>query len=193
MSKYVKELVTQHLKKRLDGVEDLLVVDVIALNSHSTSELRKRLRAANVSLMVVKNSLARRATEGTRLAPAFEGASGTMAICWGAEDIVALARTITKLAGEKLFEKLSPRGGVMDGQAIPADDIAKVSKWPSRDEQLSILAGQILAPGRNLAAQLIGPGGMLASQVKKLAGDGEEAGGEEGCGESAEAAPEAAS
>jgi large subunit ribosomal protein L10 len=176
MSKYVKELVTQHLRQRLDGVEDLLVVDVIALNSHSTSELRKRLRAANVSLMVVKNSLARRATEGTRLAPAFEGASGTMAICWGAEDIVALARTITKLAGEKLFEKLNPRGGVMDGQALAPAEIAKVSKWPSRDEQLSILAGQILAPGRNLAAQLIGPGGMLASQIKKLAGDGEEGG-----------------
>ncbi len=176
MSKYVKELVTQHLRSRLDGVEDLLVVDVIALNSHSTSELRKRLRAANVSLMVVKNSLARRATEGTRLAPAFEGASGTMAICWGGEDIVGLARTITKLAGEKLFDKLQARGGVMDGQALRADEVAEVSKGPSREEQLSILVGQILSPGRNLAAQLVGPGGMLASQVKKLAG--EEGGGE---------------
>jgi large subunit ribosomal protein L10 len=190
MSKYVKELVTQHLKSRLNGVEDLLVVDVIALNSSSTAELRKRLRAANVSLMVVKNSLARRATEGTQLAPAFEGASGTMAICWGGEDIVGLARTITKFAGEKLFEKLVPRGGVMDGQALKADEVALVSKWPSREEQLSILAGQILAPGRNLAAQLIAPGGKLASQVKKLAGDGEE-GGEEGGGDAGEAVPAA--
>jgi large subunit ribosomal protein L10 len=131
--------------------------------------------------MVVKNSLARRATEGTQLAPAFEGAAGTMAICWGAEDVVALARTITKLAGEKLFDKLVTRGGVMDGQPLAAEEVAKVSKWPSREEQLSILAGQILSPGRNLAAQLIGPGGMLASQVKKLAGDGEDAG--EGGGE----------
>src|SRR5262245_46055250 len=103
MSKYVKELVTQHLKSRLNGVDDLLVVDVIGLTSNNAMELRKRLRKSNVELMVVKNSLARRATEGTRLAAAFEGASGTMAICWGGEDIVGLARTITKLAGEKLF------------------------------------------------------------------------------------------
>jgi large subunit ribosomal protein L10 len=99
-----------------------------------------------------------------------------------------LARTITKLAGEKLFDKLLPRGGVMDGQALAAEEVAKVSKWPSRDEQLSILAGQILSPGRKLAAQLIGPGGKLASQIKKLAGDGEEGGGEEGGGEGSAAA-----
>lgn len=184
MSKYVKELVTQHLRQRLDGVEDLLLVDVIGLNSSGTSELRKRLRAANVNLLVVKNSLARRATEGTRLAPAFDGATGSMAICWGSEDIVALARTITKLAGDKLFDKLQPRGGVMDGQPLAAEEVAKVSKWPSRDEQLSILTGQILGPGRRLAAQLIGPGGKLASQVKKLAGDG---GGDGGEGEGGEA------
>lgn len=185
MSKYVKELVTQHLRQRLDGVDDLLVVDVIGLDSFSTSELRKRLRAANVNLMVVKNSLARRATEGTRLAPAFEGAQGAMAICWGAEDIVGLARTVTKLAGDKLFAKLQPRGGVMDGQALAAEEVEKVSKWPSREEQLSILVGQILGPGRQLAAQLIGPGGKLASQIKKLAGD------ESDGGDSGEAAPEA--
>jgi large subunit ribosomal protein L10 len=191
MSKYVKELVTEHLRQRLKGVDDLLVVDVIGLNSHSTSELRKRLRSANVSLMVIKNSLARRATEGTRLSAAFEGATGTMAICWGAEDIVALARTITKLSGEKLFDKLLPRGGVMDGQPLDAEEIAKVSKWPSREEQLSILSGQILSPGRTLAAQLIGPGGMLASQVKKLAGDGEAGGGDSGGGDAGETPPAA--
>jgi large subunit ribosomal protein L10 len=175
MSKYVKDLITNHLKTRLGGVDDLLVLDVIGLKSNSAMELRKRLRSQKISLMVVKNSLARRATEGTRLAPAFEGASGTMAICWGAEDIVALARTVTKLAGDKLFEKLKPRGGVMDGQALGADEVAKVSKWPSRDEQLSLLVGQILSPGATLAAQLIGPGGLVASQIKKLGEGGEEA------------------
>ena len=45
--------------------------------------------------------------------------------------------------------------------------IKQVSKWPSRQEQLSLLLGQILSPGAVLAGQLIGMGGALASQIKQ--------------------------
>jgi large subunit ribosomal protein L10 len=55
----------------------------------------------------------------------------------------------------------------MGGSRLSADDVKKVSKWPSRAEQLSLLVGQILSPGATLAAQLLGPGAKLASQVKK--------------------------
>ena len=65
--------------------------------------------------MVVKNSLARRATEGTPLAPAFEGVEGTLAIVWGADDIVSLAKEVVRLAEDKEFEGFAARGGVMDG------------------------------------------------------------------------------
>ena len=50
---------------------------------------------------------------------------------------------------------------------LSAEDVKKVSTWPSRGEQLSLLVGQILSPGANLVAQLLGPGAKLASQVKK--------------------------
>jgi len=76
MSKYLKDLISNDLKKRLDGVTDLLVVDVMGMNSGKTVELRKQLRKEKINLLVVKNSLARRATEGTVLAPAFEGVDG---------------------------------------------------------------------------------------------------------------------
>ena len=45
--------------------------------------------------------------------------------------------------------------------------IKQVSKWPSRQEQLSLLLGQIFSPGAVLAGQLIGMGGALASQIKQ--------------------------
>jgi ribosomal protein L10 len=125
-----------------------------------------------MQLLVVKNSLARRATEGTALAPAFEGATGTMAIVWGGEDIVSLAKTITKIAGEKAYEKFTTRGGVMGGTALSPTDVVSVSKWPNRTEQLSILSGQILSPGARLASQLIGPGGKLGSQIEQKGKEG---------------------
>jgi large subunit ribosomal protein L10 len=45
--------------------------------------------------------------------------------------------------------------------------VKAVSKWPSRQEQLSILSGQILGVGAKLSSQLLGAGGKLASQIKK--------------------------
>ena len=177
MSKYVKDLVTQELKHALDGVQDLLLVNVVGLSVNSTTALRRSLREKNIKLMVVKNSLARRATEGTVLAPAFEGSAGTLAMAWGASDIVALTKEVVRLASDKQYEAFSPRGGVMDGEKLGAEEVIQISKWPSREEQLSILVGQILSPGAKLSSQLTAVGGALASQIHQRGegeGEGEE-------------------
>ena len=58
---------------------------------------------------------------------------------------------------------------------LSADEVKAVSKWPSREEQLSILVGQILSPGATLSAQLLGPAAQLASQIEQK---GEERGSE---------------
>lgn len=170
MSKYVKNLIVDHLRSRLSGVSDAILVDVIGLNANANNRLRTELGAKNIRLMVVKNSLASRAVADTPLAAAFDGATaGSTAICWGASDIVALAKEITKVVEGKKFEPIAPRGGVMDGTKLTAAQVAEVSKWPSREEQLSLLVGQILGPGARLAAQLKGPGGRLVSQIKSKA------------------------
>ncbi len=167
MSKYLKDLMTDDLKGKLDGVSDALVVNVIGMEANANVELRRALREKNMHLMVVKNSLARRATEGTTLAAAFEGASGTSAVVWGGEDVVSLAKEVVRLAKEDSYAPFATKGGVMDGEKLSAEDVEAVSKWPSREEQLSLLMGQILGPGATLSAQLLGPGKQLASQVKQ--------------------------
>jgi large subunit ribosomal protein L10 len=174
MSKYVKNLITDHIRDRLNDVNDLLVVNVIGLDANKTVELRRRFREKNISLLVVKNSLVGRATEGTVLAPAFEGAQGTNAIIWGSEDVVSLAKEVAAVAADKAFEGFEPRGGVMDGAGLSAEEVKQVAKWPSRGEQLSLLVGQILSPGASLQSQLRAPGGLLASQVKKKSEDPEQ-------------------
>lgn len=175
MSKYIKNLVTRDLQRRLDGVEEAILVNVIGLDSQQTMTLRKTLRDKNIQLMVVKNSLARRATEGTPLAPALADVEGTLAIMWGSEDIISLAKEAKRLTDSDAFKQFESRGGVMDGEALTPEKVAEISKWPSRGEQLSILVGQILAPGSNLAGALLGPGGLVASQIKKKSESGSEA------------------
>jgi large subunit ribosomal protein L10 len=182
MSKYVKNLITDHLRNRLEGVSDALLVDVVGLDANTNTRLRQELRQKDIHLMVVKNSLAARAAEGTALGSMFEGLAGTAAVCWGGEDLVSLAKQVVRLAQDKEFEGFEARGGMMDGKRLSAEEVAAVSRMPSRMEQLSILAGQILAPGARLSAQLLGPGGALASQISQISQETEEEGqeGQEG-------------
>ena len=167
MSKKVKDLVTNTFKSRLDGVSDCLVADVIGLDANSTVKLRKQLREKNIQLLVVKNSLARRATEGTSLAPAFEGLDGTACVVWGAEDFVSLVKEVVELDKSEEFEDFKARGGVMDGEQLSPEKVKEISKWPNRLEQLSILSGQMTSAWSTLQSQLTGPGGQLASQVEQ--------------------------
>lgn len=174
MSKFVKDLVTKEIAKRVEGVHDALLVNVVGLDANRSVVLRKQLREKDIHLLVVKNSMAKRATEGTPLAAAFEGVEGTNAIVWGSEDIVSLAKEITKYHDDDDFESFQTTGGVMDGEPLSPERVREVSKWPSRGEQLSLLVGQILGPGANLVAAIRGPGATLASQVKQKS-EGDEA------------------
>jgi large subunit ribosomal protein L10 len=92
MSKQLKDMITSELKRRLEGVNDAVLVNVIGMNSLNTFQLRKELRGKNLNLLVVKSSLARRAAEGTPLAKAFDGGEGSLAVVWGGEDFVSLAK-----------------------------------------------------------------------------------------------------
>ena len=175
MSKYVKELMIKDLSNRWDGVEEVMLVDSVGMEANDCVELRKRFRDKNIHMMVVKNSLARRATEGTALAPAFEGATGALSVVWGGEDVVSLAKEVTAVSEDEDIEKFSTLGGVMDGAKLTADEVKAVSKWPSRTEMLSTLMGQILGPGMTLSGQLLGPGRTLGGQIKQKS---EEEGGE---------------
>ena len=180
MSKFVKSIITEELKKRFEGVENALLVNVVGMQVNDSNKLRAVLAEKDVNVLVVKNSLAARATKGTLLESAFAGISGTTALCWGASDIVALAKEIVKASKEKQFAKFSILGGVMDGEAFAAEQVVEISKWPSREEQIAILLGQITGVASGLSSQLLSGGANLASQIKqRWDGEGEESSTEE--------------
>jgi len=186
MSKYIKGLIANDVARKLQGVNDALICNVIGLDSEKTVQLRKELRSKGISLLVVKNALARRATEGTTLAPPFDKAEGSLALVWGAEDFISLCKEMVGIYAKPEYEKMKAVGGVMDGERLTAEKVQEVSKWPNRVGQLSIVLGQILSPGATLLGQLAGPGGALASQLAQIA-EGK-AGKEAGAGEPAPAA-----
>ena len=174
MSKTVKGMLAKDIASRLADVENCVVANVIGLGANNTVLLRKRLRDKDIRVMVVKNSMARRAIEGTSLAPAFEGLNGTAAIVWGGEDFVSLVKEVCELDKSEEYAAFEARGGVMDGEQLSSEMVREISRWPSRIEQLSILSGQLTSPWTTLQAQLIGPGGMLASQIEEKSKEGDD-------------------
>jgi large subunit ribosomal protein L10 len=186
MSKYVKNLITDHLRDRFKDVHDALLVNMVGLDANADNRLRAELREKNIHVAVVKNSLARRATEGTALGVMFEGLTGSSAVCWGSDDMVALAREITRLAKDDQYAAFAARGGVMDGEKLTAEGVVQVSTWPSREELLGIVAGQVIGVASEVASQLVGPARQIASQIEKMiedkGGDGQEAAGAVGAG-----------
>jgi large subunit ribosomal protein L10 len=182
MSKLVKDMLVDDLKGRLHDVGDVIVVSLGQLDAQKTTQLRQTLRKKQIHIQLIKNSLAQRAVEGTPLAPALEKAAGMLALAWGGEDIVDLAKELDRLAGDKEFEGFECRGGALDGSRLEAADVKQVAKWPSRSEQLSILSGQISSLGSVLSGQITSAGGSLASQIASRVEDLEKATGGEAAG-----------
>jgi large subunit ribosomal protein L10 len=175
MSKAIKDLLVDDLKHRLREVGDVIVVSLGKLDAQKTTALRQTLRKKQIHLQLVKNSLARRATAGTPLAPAMDDAAGMLALAWGGEDVVDLAKELDRISGDKQFEGFECRGGALDGGRLGADDVKRVAKWPTRGEQLSILSGQISSLGSVLSGQILSAGGTLAGQLASRVEDLEKA------------------
>ncbi|MGQ9504174.1 MAG: 50S ribosomal protein L10 [Thermogutta sp.] len=168
MSKYVKNLITEHYRRRLEGVDAALLVNLVGLDANRTRQLRKDLAEKKIHLLMVRNSLARRALKGTALEKAFEGISGPTAICWGGDDIVSLAKEVAKYIEDEKFAPFSAKGVVLDGESLNAEQVVEISKWPSRQDLLAQLAGRLLGPAGALMSALSGPGATLVGQLKEL-------------------------
>ena len=178
MSKAIKDMLVDDLKHRLHEVGDVIVVSLGRLDAQKTTQLRKQLRSKQISLQLIKNSLAKRAIAGTPLEPALVKAEGMLALAWGGEDVVDLAKELDRLSGVKEYEGFACHCGALDGGGLDAAEVKRVAKWPTRGEQLSILSGQISSLGSVLSGQIVSAGGALAGQIASRVEELEKAGGE---------------
>ena len=167
MSKFVKNLITRELTERFKGVEGVAVINPRGIDGHKTHALRRKLHATGLRMTVVKNNLARRATEGTKLQGFDKLLNGPSAVVYGQASIAAIARLL--LDAKKDNEKIELRGAFFDGEIYVGDTgMEQVSKLPTREEAIANVLSAILGPGRKLAAALKGPGGTLGAVLKTI-------------------------
>ncbi len=165
MSRQLKQLVTDTLKTRFDGVDQALVVDITRLNVQDTQKVRTTLAEQNIRVMVVPNSLARRAFTGGPLELLGQGLSGPCAVVCGGDSLIDVAREVAKLAG--MFPLLELKQGL-----LPGDDeltaVSDLAKMKGRAELLGEIAMLMSSPGRSIAGCIAGPQSRVAGCVKTI-------------------------
>lgn len=167
MSKYVKEMIAEDLRVRLGKCRDLLIVDTSAIDAVSNNSMRNKLRKQQISVLAVKNTLARNALKALGLEGLQDHLKGPSCLVWGGADIVALSKEMAKWA--KDLKKLQIKGGLVDGVSVTAEEVDSISKGPSREELIGKIVMLALSPGANLCGALLGSGGKLAGQIKSIA------------------------
>lgn len=162
------------LKEEFGQTGNALIVSFQGLPVEKDWELRKALREAQLSYRVVKNTLGRRAVEGTPLDSLKDHFIGMTAIAYSEKDPVGLAKVLSKFAKENA--QLKFKAGVVEGRAIDIKQIEALATMPSKEELVSKLMFLLNAPAQRLAVALNGVSRNLAVVVSEIAKQKGEAG-----------------
>ncbi|MBL9141401.1 MAG: 50S ribosomal protein L10 [Phycisphaerae bacterium] len=167
MSKPVKELIVKEYRKRFDGIEAAVLVEIRGMDALSTNKMRNEFASRSVRVTVVKNHLARQALKGGAFESLSSHFSGPSALVYGQGSVIDLARDLVKWA--KGNQNFVFKAAVLDGVVYegPAG-VHQLSKLPTRAEAQSQLVTLVLSPARNLLGAAIAPGANVLGIVKEI-------------------------
>ena len=137
MNREEKAAVVKDLSNRLDSAKIAIVTDYKGLNVASFQELRRELRKNNAEIRVAKNTLLRRAVDGTPFDVIVDHLQGTTALTVSYEDPVAPAKILVQFA--KDHPELQIRVGALEGKALTPEELVALSKLPSKEVMLATL------------------------------------------------------
>ena len=181
-----KQIIIDEIKDKFERAESAVVIDYMGITVAEADEMRKKLREAEVDYTVYKNTLVKRAIEGTKYEALGEILEGPSGFAFSYDDATAPARILAKFA--KTAPALEIKAGVVEGTFYDAEGMKAISAVPSRDELLGKLLGSIQSPITNFARvmnQLAEKGGAGACEAPAAAAE------EAPAAETAEEAPAA--
>jgi large subunit ribosomal protein L10 len=157
-AKKIKDV--EKLGAELKNVSNMIVATYAKLTVAQDFELRKTLRSSGAKYQVVKNTLAERASKGTKVAEVLKGLSGVTSIAYTQGDPVALAKALAKYAKDN--PEFTFKAGVVEGRVISVKEIDSLATMPSKEELYSKLLFLLNSPAQRLATTVNAVGRDLA-------------------------------
>lgn len=143
-AKAAKQAIIDEIKEKLDGAQSAVVIDYMGITVEQADAMRKKLREANVDYTVYKNTLIKRAIDGTEFDGLADVLAGPTAIAISKEDATAPARELASIIKE--FEMMEFKAGVVEGTFYDKDGIKTIANIPSRDTLIAKFMGSIQSP-----------------------------------------------
>ncbi|MDF1588919.1 MAG: 50S ribosomal protein L10 [Gammaproteobacteria bacterium] len=159
-----KKAVVAEVAEVASSAYSAVAAEYRGLTVSEMTALRVAARNENVYLRVVRNTLAKRAVEGTDFACMQEGMTGPLVYGFSQEDPGAVARVIGEFAKDN--KKLEIKMVSLGGKLLPASDIDKLAKMPTKDQAIAILMGTMKAPIEKFVRTLVAP---TSKMVRTLA------------------------
>ena len=143
-SKQQKQVIIDEIKEKLDGAQSAVVIDYMGITVAQADKMRKKLREAGVDYTVYKNTLLKRAIEGTEYEGLADVLDGPSAIAISKDDATAPARTLNEAIKE--YKKMEFKAGVVEGTFYDKAGIEQIADIPSREVLLAKFLGSIQSP-----------------------------------------------
>ena len=143
-AKQAKQVIIDEIKSKLEGAQSAVIIDYMGITVEQADAMRKKLREANVDYTVYKNTLVKRAIEGTEFESLKDVLEGPSAVAISKEDATAPARVLNEVI--KDFKKMELKGGVVEGEYFDKDGIQAIADIPSRDVLIAKFLGSIQSP-----------------------------------------------
>ena len=139
-----KQIIIDEIKEKLEKAQSAVVIDYIGITVAEADAMRKKLREANVDYTVYKNTLVKRAIEGTKYEELAQVLDGPSAFALSYEDATAPARVIDEVM--KDYKKMSFKAGVVEGVYYDAEGIEAIAAIPGRDQLIAKFMGSVQSP-----------------------------------------------
>lgn len=143
-AKQAKQAIIDEIKGKLDGAQSAVVIDYMGITVEQADAMRKKLREANVDYTVYKNTLIKRAIDGTEFEGLAEVLAGPTALAISKDDATAPARELAAII--KDFDKMEFKAGVVEGTFYDNEGIKTIANIPSRDVLIAKFMGSIQSP-----------------------------------------------
>src|SRR5213080_3459192 len=155
----------EKLSKDLSNVSNVVVATYTKMTVSQDYELRKVLRGAGAKYQVVKNTLAEKASKGTKVEGALKDLAGVTSIAYTTGDPVAMAKALTKYAKE--MPEFTFKVGVVEGRVVTIKEIEALATMPSKEELYSKLLFLINAPAQRLVTVMNALGRDMAVVINQ--------------------------